>query len=154
MTRHPREDVLVAWLESGRPHRVGRHVEACEACLERVEAASGLDGGLLIGLESASAPPPDLHARTTGGVQDRLAAEEALAAVLDLFAVPWRTAAALLDTEPMRAEPMRSGPIHTGSSGTGPIHTGPIHTGSIGTGSISTETTADEGPTETRSSDE
>lgn len=103
-TRHPRDDALVRWLETGRPRRVGRHVEGCDLCMERLEAVSDLDGGLITGLESASAPPADLHARTTGGVSDRLAAEEALASVIDLFTVPWRTAASILDTAPIWTE--------------------------------------------------
>ncbi len=108
MTRHPSDDKLVQWLESGRPRRVGRHVEECDVCMERLEAVSDLDGGLITELESASAPPADLHARTTGGVSDRLAAEEALASVLDLFTVPWRTATTILDTAPIRRDAPRT----------------------------------------------
>lgn len=107
-TRHPRDDLLLRWLESGRPRRVGRHVEECDVCMARLEAVSDLDGGLLSDLESASAPPSDLHTRTTGEVADRLAAEEALASVLELFAVPWRTATSILDPAPIRTGP--SGP--------------------------------------------
>ena len=101
MSRHPGDDKLAAWLESGRPRRVGRHVEDCDVCLERLESASDLDGGLLTELATAASPPADHHVRTTSRVQDRLAAEEAFAAMLDLFSVPWSTAVALLDTDPM-----------------------------------------------------
>ena len=101
MTRHPSDEKLVAWLETGRPRRTGRHLEDCETCMERVEGLTDLDGGLLSGLASASSPPPDLHTRTKGRVHDRLAAEEALASLLELFAVPWTTATALFDTQPI-----------------------------------------------------
>lgn len=103
-TRHPPDEVLVRWLETGRPRRVGRHVEDCDECMERLDVVSDLDGGLITGLQSASAPPADLHARTTGGVSDRLAAEEALSSVLDLFTVPWRTAASILDPAPIGSD--------------------------------------------------
>lgn len=107
MTRHPAEDRLIRWLESGKPRRVGRHIEACDVCLERVEAVSDLGGGLRSELESASAPPDDLQLRTTGGVQGRLASEEAVVAWLELFSVPWQTAATLLEIDPItpRREP-------------------------------------------------
>lgn len=104
-TRHPPDEVLVRWLETGRPRRVGRHIEECDVCMERLEDVSDLDGGVLTGLESASAPPADLHARTAGGVSDRLAAEEALSTVLDLFTVPWRTASSILDPAPITTDP-------------------------------------------------
>ena len=121
MTRHPSDEALVRWLESGKPRRVGRHVEECGACLERVEEVSDLDGGLVTHLESASAPPPDLHVRTTGGVQGRLAAEEALAAALELFAIPWQVASTLLDTEPLDTEPLDTDPIRSTTEPTGRI---------------------------------
>lgn len=101
MSRHPTDPRLMRWLESGRPRRVGRHVEACDTCLERVEVVSDLDGGLRSELESASAPPEDLHRRTTGGVQGRLAAEDSLVAWLELFSVPWQTAATLMEIDPL-----------------------------------------------------
>jgi hypothetical protein len=119
MTRHPSDDALVQWLESGKPRRVGRHVEACDGCLARVEVVSDLDGGLVTTLESASAPPPDLHRRTAGGVQGRLAAEEALAAMLELFTIPWRAASALLDTQPLDTQPLDTQPIRPTRGPTG-----------------------------------
>lgn len=97
MSRHPNDDVLARWLESGKPARVARHIESCDPCLERLDALSVLADGVRSGLDDASAPPVDLHARTAGGVHGRLAAEEAAAAFVELFALPWRTAAAILD---------------------------------------------------------
>lgn len=106
MSRHPGDEKLAAWLESGRPRRVGRHVEECDVCLERLESASDLDGGLLTELATAASPPADHQVRTTSRVQERLAAEEAFAAMLDLFSVPWKTAVALLETDPVTS-PLR-----------------------------------------------
>jgi hypothetical protein len=97
MSGHPPDARLLSWLEHGRPNRIGRHVEACDQCMARVEALSDLDGRLVSGLESVSAPPDDLLTRTTGSVQGRLAAEEAVAAFIDLFALPWQTATVLVD---------------------------------------------------------
>ena len=99
MSAHPHDDDLVKWLETERPSRVGRHVESCEACMERVDTLSDL-GGLVSGLARVSAPPGDLHARTTGGVHGRLAAEESVGAFLDLFSIGWQTAAVMLDATP------------------------------------------------------
>lgn len=105
MNAHPDDQALLQWLETNRPTKVGRHVEACDECLDRVDALSGLDGEVRAGLDSASAPPPDLGARTSGAVHGRLAAEEAVASALDLFAIPWQTLSVLIDPDaPPRAD--------------------------------------------------
>jgi hypothetical protein len=96
MSDHPDDHALVSWLESGKPARVGRHLEdGCDSCLDRLDTLSDL-GDVRGGLAEVSAPPDDLHRRTTGGLQGRLAAEEALVAFVDLFTIPWRTASVLL----------------------------------------------------------
>jgi hypothetical protein len=97
MTRHPNESTLVTWLETDKPSRVGRHVEHCDECLARVDELSGLDPATLSGLSAASAPPTDLQERATGATQGRLATEEAAAAFVELFALPWRTLAVMVD---------------------------------------------------------
>lgn len=99
--RHPSDETLTAWLESGRPSRVSRHLDGCEACLERLDALTDLDEPLLGGLESASAPPGDLVDRTSLRVQDRLVAEEAVALTVELFALPWQVLATLADRTPI-----------------------------------------------------
>lgn len=105
MRGHPDEPTLVRWLESEKPARVGRHLRECDQCLDRLDELSGLDGGLRSGLDSMSAPPTDLGDRTTGGVHERLAAEEAAAAFVELFALPWRTMSVLVDpAAPARRE--------------------------------------------------
>ena len=97
MSDHPSDDVLGRWLETAKPSRVGRHLEECEQCLDRLDELSDLGGGLRSDLDSVSAPPIDLRERTTGGVHERLAAEEAAAAFAELFALPWRTMSVLVD---------------------------------------------------------
>lgn len=97
MTRHPDDDQLARWLDTGRPARVARHLEECEECLERVEERTALVGPLVETLDTASAPPSDLPERTTGGVRARLATEEAAGAFVDLFAIPWQFASVMVD---------------------------------------------------------
>ena len=100
MTAHPGPEVLLGWLESGKPARVTRHVNGCPSCLEQLDGLSDLDGGLRLGLDAASAPPQDLAHRTSHGVRDRLAAEEALSVVAELFALPWNTLSAMAHRDP------------------------------------------------------
>lgn len=97
MSDHPSDEVLGLWLETAKPSRVGRHLEECDRCLDRLDELSDLGGGLRSELDSVSAPPIDLRERTTGGVRERLAAEEAAAAFAELFALPWRTMSVLVD---------------------------------------------------------
>jgi hypothetical protein len=95
MSVHPDDETLRQWLEHGRPGRVTRHLDECELCLDRLDALTDL-GEMKVELAGLGAPPVDLHRRTTGGVQGRLAAEEAVLALVDLFTLPWRTAEAIL----------------------------------------------------------
>ena len=95
MNDHPDDQALRRWLETGKPTGVARHLdEGCEGCLDRLDVLSDL-GEIRATLERASAPPQDLHRRTTGMVQGRLAADEAVLAFLDLFTLPARTASVL-----------------------------------------------------------
>lgn len=97
MSAHPDDAALQAWLVTGRPTRVERHLDACGRCLGRVEELSALDPELRTELDSVTAPPGDMAARTGRRVQGRLAAQEALSVVAELFALPWRTLDALVD---------------------------------------------------------
>jgi hypothetical protein len=97
---HPTDQVLLGWLDSAKPGRVGRHVDDCEQCLDRLDQLSAFDTGLLDELDSASAPPVDLARRTTGGAHGRIAAEEAMSTLVELFGLPWQTAVVMLDTTP------------------------------------------------------
>ncbi|MGY6501953.1 MAG: hypothetical protein ACXIVQ_13810 [Acidimicrobiales bacterium] len=99
--KHPDDEALVAWLDTGGPARVSRHLDGCDACLERLDALSGLGEPLIDGLGSAGAPPVDLVDRTTARVRDRVVAEEALAFTVELFALPWHVAATLVDRTPI-----------------------------------------------------
>ncbi len=110
MSAHPDEQTLQEWLETGRPGRVTRHLDECESCLDRLDALSDL-GEIRHELSDVSRPPDDLHQRTTGSVQGRIAAEEAALAVVELFTLPWRTAAAILG-EPARPVDRRRSPGH------------------------------------------
>jgi hypothetical protein len=111
MSDHPDDSTLVSWLETGKPGRVGRHLDdGCEACLDRLDALSDL-GEMRTELASASAPPDDLQRRTTGGLQGRLAVEEAVATLFELFTIPWRTASVLLGG---RERPVVDSPAVTG----------------------------------------
>ncbi|MFP3905996.1 MAG: hypothetical protein ACLFRV_05720 [Acidimicrobiales bacterium] len=116
MRGHPDEQTLLRWLESEKPARVGRHLRECDQCLDRLDELSGLDGGVRSGLDSVSAPPADLGDRTSGGVHERLAAEEAAAAFVELFALPWRTMSVLVDP----AAPPRRAATTAAVDGDGP----------------------------------
>jgi hypothetical protein len=97
MSDHPDDRALRAWLETGKPARVARHLDdGCETCLDRLDSLSDL-GDIRDELETVSAPPDGFQPRTTGNVQSRLAAEEAAIAFLELFTLPWRTASVLFD---------------------------------------------------------
>jgi hypothetical protein len=116
MSGHPTDDQLVRWLGSGKPNRVGRHLEACEPCLDRLDALSDLDGGLRERLGTASDPPPGFQARAAEAAKDRLAAEEAAGAFVELFALPWRTAAALLGRNRSRGDEGTGAVIDSGAT--------------------------------------
>lgn len=102
MSEHPTDEVLVTWLASGRPAKVERHLDACELCLERLDVLSDLDTGLRTELASVTEPPDDLAPRTAVGVQGRLAAQEAVSVIVELFTLPWRTLDALVDEGGLR----------------------------------------------------
>lgn len=97
MSDHPSDEVLVGWLETGRPGRVERHLESCGRCMDRLDALSDLDPALRSGLATATAPPVDLTPRTADRVQMRVGAQEALSMVVELFTLPWRTLDAVVD---------------------------------------------------------
>lgn len=110
VSTHPTDEALVAWLETGRPGRVARHLDECPECLDRVDALSELDGGVRTELDSVTAPPTDLTPRTAHRVQGRLAAQDALAVVAELLTLPWRTLDALVDDTRLARGVVPSGP--------------------------------------------
>jgi hypothetical protein len=99
MSRHPSQQQLHAWLESGGPTRVGKHVDTCERCMSLLEELSDLGVSLVAELTDALAPPTDVEDRTARQVENRLRNEAAFTAFLDLFTVGWSATKAILDTE-------------------------------------------------------
>ena len=89
MNRHPNAARLQAWLETGEPNRVGRHVAECERCMTSVEELSLFDDSLRADIAEVWAPPSDVEDRTAQQLQRRLRNEEALLTFVDLFAVGW-----------------------------------------------------------------
>jgi hypothetical protein len=89
MSRHPNAARLQAWLETGEPNRVGRHVAECERCMASVEELSLFDDSLRADIAEVWAPPSDVEDRTAQQLQRRLRNEEALLTFVDLFAVGW-----------------------------------------------------------------
>ncbi|MBK5224160.1 MAG: hypothetical protein JJE52_15055 [Acidimicrobiia bacterium] len=94
---HPDDSALSGWLETGRPARVGRHVETCERCVDRLDRLSDLGGSVRAGLDSVTSPPVDLEGRTTGRVHRRLVAQESMSLLIEMFTLPWRTLDAVID---------------------------------------------------------
>lgn len=119
MSEHPTDEALAAWLATGRPARVERHLDACDGCLARVDALSEIDAGVRSELVTVTAPPADLGPRTAVGVRGRLAAQEALSVVVELFTLPWRTLDALVDDARLRAGVVPSGPEDDEDAGDG-----------------------------------
>ena len=99
MRRHPSQHQLQAWLESGAPWRVGKHVDGCERCMAQLEELSDLDDSLVADLTDALAPPTDVEDRTARQVESRLRNEAAFTAFLDLFTVGWSATRTILDIE-------------------------------------------------------
>ena len=99
MRRHPSQQQLQAWLESGAPSRVGKHVDGCERCMAQLEELSDLDDSLVADLTDALAPPTDVEDRTARHVESRLRNEAAFTAFLDLFTVGWSATRTILDIE-------------------------------------------------------
>jgi hypothetical protein len=89
MNRHPNAARLQAWLETGEPNRVGRHVAECDRCMTSVEELSLFDDSLRADIAEVWAPPSDVEDRTAQQLQRRLRNEEALLTFVDLFAVGW-----------------------------------------------------------------
>jgi hypothetical protein len=89
MSRHPNAARLQAWLETGEPNRVGRHVAGCERCMTSVEELSLFDDSLRADIAEVWAPPSDVEDHTAQQLQRRLRNEEALLTFVDLFAVGW-----------------------------------------------------------------
>ena len=99
MRRHPSQQQLQAWLESGGPSRVGKHVDGCERCMAQLEVLSDLDDSLVADLTDALAAPTDVEDRTARQVESRLRNEAAFTAFLDLFTVGWSATRTILDIE-------------------------------------------------------
>lgn len=123
--RHPNRQRLQRWLETGETRRVSQHIDECDHCQEVLEEISALDEGLVADLQTATAPPDDLRARTHGGVDNRLRNEAAFGLFLDLFTIGWDVARTVLDvdtnkallTEPLLVEPVPIEPVPTDGDG-------------------------------------
>lgn len=90
--RHPNDDALAAWLETGGPMSVAEHVEGCGRCATRLEAMEGGPiAALRPALEDTLAPPDDMVGRVQTRVAEARPQSEALRAVLDLFGAGWET---------------------------------------------------------------
>jgi hypothetical protein len=99
LRRHPGQHVLNAWLTTGAPARVGRHVDDCEQCLATLERLTSLDDALVAGLGEVVAPPSGIEGRTATAVERRLRDEDALLTFFDLFTSGWATTKVVLDLE-------------------------------------------------------
>jgi hypothetical protein len=99
MKRHPSHQQLQAWLETGGPSRVGKHVDTCERCMALLEELSDLGDSLVAELTDALAAPSGVEDRTAREVENRLRNEAAFTAFLDLFTVGWSTTKTILDIE-------------------------------------------------------
>jgi len=116
-TRHPSAAALDRWLVTGRPGRVDRHVAGCDECAAALEARSELVPEMRAGLAAATAPPDDLGGRTDEAVRERIAADDALAVVLELFLLPLEVAGTIGGPEGPTAR--RAGPPRGPSPGGG-----------------------------------
>ncbi len=103
-SEHPSDAVLAVWLETGQPSSVDDHVATCGECTARLDASTEL-GSLHQDLAVATSPPSDLEDRLTVGVRGRLAAQEAVSVLVEMLALPLRTAAVLIGGD----EPARRG---------------------------------------------
>ncbi len=103
--RHPNRQRLQRWLETGETRRVSQHIDECAHCQEVLEEISALDEGLVADLQTATAPPDDLRARTHGGVDIRLRNEAALGVFLDLFTIGWDVVRTVIDADPSSPSP-------------------------------------------------
>jgi hypothetical protein len=92
---HPSAAVLAVWLETGEPASVEAHVAGCDQCTGRMESATALDG-VAEDLAAATRPPADLADRTTARVKGRLAAQESVSVLFEMFSLPFRTASILI----------------------------------------------------------
>ena len=99
MSRHPSNDDLQQWLESGEPARVGKHVDNCEQCMETLERLSGLDEELVADLTVAFEVPVDVERRAVRQVDKRLRNEAAFISFIELFTVGWSATKTILDIE-------------------------------------------------------
>jgi hypothetical protein len=99
MRRHPSQQQLQAWLESGSPARIGKHVDTCERCMATLEELTDLGDSLVAELTDAFAAPTDVEDRTARQVESRLRNEAAFTAFLDLFTVGWSATKTILDIE-------------------------------------------------------
>lgn len=99
MSRHPSNEQLQQWLETGVPTRIGKHVDECERCMALLEELSDLGDTLVAELSDALAPPTGVEVRTARQVENRLRNEAAFTAFLDLFTVGWFATKTILDIE-------------------------------------------------------
>ena len=88
--------ILRRWLATGRPSRVGRHVESDPAIAARLDALTALTGAQAGALEDLVTPEPRFEHRTAIGVQQRVAAYEAASTMLDLLGLGFHVGRAVL----------------------------------------------------------
>lgn len=86
---HPSQERLVRWLESAAPPRVGRHVEACVRCADRLDELTVLDAEPVSLLRGALAPSAGAEKRVLDAVRSELDDREALDVFADLFGAGW-----------------------------------------------------------------
>lgn len=108
LTRHPTAQQLQAWLDTGDPPKLTRHIDECDRCMTAVEELSNLDDGLVAGLSAAFAVPDDVEDRAAEQVAGRLRDEAAFTAFIELFAIGWSTARTVLDANTPADPPSRT----------------------------------------------
>jgi len=95
--RHPSRQRLQRWLDTGETRRVEAHIDQCQHCQSVLEDLTALSDEVVAELQTATAAPADLTARTNDGVDERLRNEAALGAFVDLFTIGWDVVRAIVD---------------------------------------------------------
>lgn len=120
--RHPSQNDLSTWLETGGPDEVTAHVDQCERCANALERIANDDeqsnesatvGGrrLTQALAALWEAPADLQTRVIERVDDRIRAEKDLAVLAGLFTIGVETAQLMVPRTP-------DAPRHTSDVGT------------------------------------
>jgi hypothetical protein len=102
MKRAPRgrvnDDTLLNWLDN-QPDRLEKYLAAHPDAADRLDQMTMLSPEVEHQLSAAVAPTADFSARMAEGLRADPSAGQAASIVFGLFALPWRTAAFLVDPD-------------------------------------------------------